>query len=315
VAIVGPTGAGKSTMLNLIPRFYDPQNGRVLLDGRDVRDYTIASLRQQISVVLQEPLLFSGTLQDNIRYGDLDASDEQVVNAAVAANAHDFISKLPHQYGTMIGERGARLSGGERQRIAVARAFLRDAPILILDEPTSAVDSRTEQGILDALARLMEGRTTFIVSHRLSTITDADLILVIDEGRVVEHGSHEPLMAMGGLYAQLYGVQNGAGRRQASATVSADGLSELTTAIVESRRRGDDISGPALAEMARAMSGDAGDRDEAWQLIAAAWPLLQDGSTDQLRALARSTGGAAPRLAGRLLDDLGLSTDSEEEAA
>jgi ABC-type multidrug transport system ATPase subunit len=287
----------------------------VLLDGRDVRDYTIASLRQQISVVLQEPLLFSGTLQDNIRYGDLDASDEQVVEAAVAANAHDFISKLPHAYGTMIGERGARLSGGERQRIAVARAFLRDAPILILDEPTSSVDSRTESGILDALARLMEGRTTFIVSHRLSTVTDADLILVIDEGRVVEHGSHEPLLAMGGLYAQLYGVQNGAGRRQASATVSADGLSELTTAIVESRRRGDDISGPALAAMARAMSGSAGERDEAWQLIAAAWPLLQDGSTDRLRALARSGGGTAPQLAGRLLDDLGLSPHSEEEAA
>jgi ABC-type multidrug transport system ATPase subunit len=287
----------------------------VLLDGRDVRDYTIASLRQQISVVLQEPLLFSGTLQDNIRYGDLEASDDQVMQAAVAANAHDFISKLPHAYGTMIGERGARLSGGERQRIAVARAFLRDAPILILDEPTSSVDSRTESGILDALARLMEGRTTFIVSHRLSTITDADLILVIDEGRVVEHGSHEPLLAMGGLYAQLYGVQNGAARGKASAGVSADGLSELTTAIVESRRRGDDISGPALAEMARAMSGSAGERDEAWQLIAAAWPLLQDGSPDRLRALAQSSGGTAPRLAGRLLGDLGLSPHSKEEAA
>jgi ATP-binding cassette, subfamily B, bacterial len=316
VAIVGPTGAGKSTMLNLIPRFYDPQQGRVLLDGRDVRDYTIASLRAQIGVVLQEPLLFSGTLQDNIRYGDLDATDEQVVNAAVAANAHEFISKLPHAYDTMIGERGARLSGGERQRISVARAFLRNAPILILDEPTSAVDSRTESGILDALARLMEGRTTFIVSHRLSTITDADLILVIDEGRVVELGSHDRLLASGGLYAQLYGMQNGAGRRQASASVSADGLSELTTAIVESRRRGDDISGHALAELARGMSGSAGERDEAWQLIAAAWPLLQDGSAEELRALAQGTGGAAPRLAGRLLHDLGLSPPhSEEDAA
>jgi ATP-binding cassette subfamily B protein/subfamily B ATP-binding cassette protein MsbA len=317
VAIVGPTGAGKSTLLSLIPRFYDPQRGRVLLDGHDVRDYTIASLRAQVSVVLQEPLLFSGTLEDNIRYGDLEAGDQRVLDASIAANAHEFIDRLPHAYATMIGERGARLSGGERQRISIARAFLRDAPILILDEPTSAVDSRTEAGILDALERLMEGRTTFIVSHRLSTITGSDLILVVDEGRVVEHGTHHQLLAQGGLYAQLQGVQNGARRGRASAAVSADGLSELTTAIVESRRDGHGITGPALAEMARAMSSRAGDGDEAWQLVSAAWPLLQEGSPDQLRELAARNGnaGAASRMATRLLDDLGLSPNSEKDAA
>jgi len=317
VAIVGPTGAAKSTLLSLIPRFYDVHRGRVLLDGRDVRDYTIASLRAQVSVVLQEPLLFSGTLEDNIRYGDLEAGDERVGAASIAANAHDFIEGLPHGYGTMIGERGARLSGGERQRISVARAFLRDAPILILDEPTSSVDSRTEAGILEALERLMAGRTTFIVSHRLSTITDADLILVVDDGRVVEQGSHQRLLAQGGLYAQLHAAQNGARRSRASAAVSAEGLSELTTAIVESRRDGHGISGPALAELAQAMSARAGSDDDAWQLLAAAWPLLRDGSPEQLQQLASRNGhgGDASRLAGRLLDDLGLTPQPEKDAA
>jgi ATP-binding cassette subfamily B protein len=317
VAIVGPTGAGKSTLLSMIPRFYDTQHGRVTLDGRDVRDYTIASLRAQVSVVMQEPLLFSGTLEENIRYGDLEANQEQMIAAAVAANAHEFIERLPHAYATMIGERGARLSGGERQRISVARAFLRNAPILILDEPTSAVDSRTEAGILEALERLMQGRTTFIVAHRMSTITDADVILVMDEGRVVEHGSHEHLLELNGLYSQLFGVQNGAARRQASADVSSDGLSELTTAIVESRRRGESISGPALAEMARAMSSRAGNGDQAWQLVSAVWPLLEDGSPERLRALAagNGSGGSAPQLARRLLEDLGLSPHSEMDAA
>jgi ATP-binding cassette, subfamily B, bacterial len=207
VAVVGPTGAGKTTLMSLIPRFYEPQQGRVLLDGTDVRQLTLASLRAQISVVLQEPLLFSGTIAENIRYGRLDASDEEVVAAARAANAHDFIVRLPAQYDTELGERGVQLSGGERQRIAVARAFLKDAPVLILDEPTSSIDSRTEAVILDALDRLMVGRTTFLIAHRLSTVRKADVILVLDQGRLVERGTHAELLRRGGLYKQLHDLQ------------------------------------------------------------------------------------------------------------
>jgi ABC-type multidrug transport system fused ATPase/permease subunit len=207
IAIVGPTGAGKTTLVSLLPRFYDATAGQILIDGRDVRRFTLTSLREQISVVLQEPLLFSGSILENIRYGRLSATREEIVEAAKAANAHDFITRLPRQYETELGERGAMLSGGERQRIAVARAFVKDAPILILDEPTSAIDSRTEAVILDALDRLMEGRTTFMIAHRLSTIRRADLILVMDGGRVVERGTHSELLARGGLYAQLHGLQ------------------------------------------------------------------------------------------------------------
>lgn len=208
VAVVGATGAGKTTLISLIPRFYDPQHGQVLLDGVDIRDLTVSSLRQQISIVLQDPLLFSTTIIDNIRYGRLDASYEDVVEAAKAANAHDFISRLPKQYDTELGERGAQLSGGERQRIAVARAFLRQAPVLILDEPTSSIDSKTEQVILEALERLMRGRTTFMVAHRLSTIRNADLILVIDKGELVQVGSHDKLIAEAGVYRQLHDAQS-----------------------------------------------------------------------------------------------------------
>jgi ABC-type multidrug transport system fused ATPase/permease subunit len=215
VAIVGPTGAGKSTLVSLIPRFYDPQSGRILLDRRDTRRIKLASLRAQVSVVLQEPLLFSGTIAENIRYGRLDATDAEVVQAARAANAHDFIERLPQGYDTVIGERGVTLSGGERQRISVARAFLKDAPILILDEPTSSIDSRTEAVILDALDRLMAGRTTFMIAHRLSTVRKADLILVVDRGRVVERGTHDQLLRHGGLYRQLHDMQSG--RRQTDA--------------------------------------------------------------------------------------------------
>jgi ABC-type multidrug transport system fused ATPase/permease subunit len=207
VAIVGPTGAGKTTLASLIPRFYDPVHGRVLIDGRDSRTLTLKSLREHISIVPQEPLLFSGTIADNIRYGRLDASIEDIVAAATAANAHDFIAALTDGYDTQIGERGVRLSGGERQRLCVARAFLKNATILILDEPTASIDSRTEAVILDALDRLMVGRTTFMIAHRLSTVRHADLILVVDHGGVVEHGSHDHLLAQGGLYAQLYQVQ------------------------------------------------------------------------------------------------------------
>jgi ATP-binding cassette subfamily B protein/subfamily B ATP-binding cassette protein MsbA len=208
VAIVGPTGAGKTTLVSLLPRFYDALQGQILLDHQDIRKFTLASLRDQISVVLQEPLLFSGTIFDNIRYGRLDATREEIIEAAKAANAHDFIMKLPKQYDTELGERGAKLSGGERQRIAVARAFIKDAPILILDEPTSAIDSKTEAVILDALDRLMVGRTTFMIAHRLSTIRRADLILVLEQGRIVEQGTHEQLLANDGLYKQLYDMQN-----------------------------------------------------------------------------------------------------------
>jgi ATP-binding cassette subfamily B protein len=211
VAIVGPTGAGKSTLVSLIPRFIDPQHGCVLLDDVDIRSITLESLRRQISIVLQEPLLFSGTIADNIRYGWLDATSGDVVQAAEAANAHDFIACLPHGYDTVLGERGAQLSGGERQRIAVARAFLKDAPILILDEPTSSIDSRTEAVILEALGRLIVGRTTFMIAHRLSTVRDAARILVLDHGRLVEQGTHDELIRHEGLYHEMYQAQNGSG--------------------------------------------------------------------------------------------------------
>jgi ABC-type multidrug transport system fused ATPase/permease subunit len=207
IAIVGHTGAGKSTLMSLLIRFYDPQAGRIEMDGVDLRDLTLKSLRDQISVVLQEPLLFSGTIEDNIRYGKLDATKEDVLDAAKAANAHDFVSGLPNGYGTVIGERGAQISGGERQRICVARAFLKDAPILILDEPTSSIDSKTERVILDALDDLMVGRTSFMIAHRLSTVRHVDQILVINEGRIVERGTHEDLVRSGGVYGQLYEAQ------------------------------------------------------------------------------------------------------------
>jgi ATP-binding cassette subfamily B protein len=208
IGIVGPTGAGKTTLVSLLPRFYDSKKGKILLDGTDIRKLTVQSLRAQISVVLQEPLLFSGTIAENIRYGRLDATLEEVMEAARAANAHDFIMRLPNQYDTELGERGAKLSGGERQRIAVARAFIKDAPVLILDEPTSSVDSKTEAVILEALERLMEGRTTFMIAHRLSTLRRADMILVLDHGRLVEQGSHEELLHRNGLYKQLHDMQS-----------------------------------------------------------------------------------------------------------
>lgn len=207
VAIVGPTGAGKTTLVTLIPRFFDPKEGAIYLDGLDLRALTMQSLRAQISVVHQEPLLFSGSVADNIRYSRLDASMNEVIEAAKAANAHDFVMSWPKQYATRLGERGAQLSGGERQRIAIARAFLKRAPILILDEPTSAIDSRTEKVILDALDRLMVGRTSFMIAHRLSTVRGADQILVMDGGRLVEQGTHAELFAADGLYRQLYEAQ------------------------------------------------------------------------------------------------------------
>jgi ATP-binding cassette, subfamily B, bacterial len=207
VAVVGATGAGKSTLMSLLIRFYDPSAGSIEIDGVDIRDLKLRSLRSQFSVVLQDPLLFSGTIEENIRYGKLEADHDQIVEAAEAANAHTFIEQLPDGYETALGERGAHISGGERQRVCVARAFLRDAPILILDEPTSSIDSRTEGVILDALDDLMVGRTSFMVAHRLSTVRHADQILVMKDGRIVEHAKHDELVARGGVYCGLYEAQ------------------------------------------------------------------------------------------------------------
>jgi ATP-binding cassette subfamily B protein len=208
VAIVGPTGAGKTSLVSLLVRLYDPKEGRVLIDGLDIKQVALKSLRNQISVVMQEPLLFSSSIATNIQYGKLGAEMDEIVEAAKAANAHDFISELPKGYDTTVGERGAKLSGGERQRIAIARAFIKDAPILIMDEPTSSIDSRTESVILDALEELMVSRTSFLIAHRLATIRGADLILVLNHGELVEQGSHEELLARGGLYLQLHEAQS-----------------------------------------------------------------------------------------------------------
>jgi ATP-binding cassette, subfamily B, bacterial MsbA len=207
IALVGPSGAGKSTIFNLIPRFYDPSDGQVRVDGMPVRDVTQASLREQIGIVPQETLLFGGTIRENIRYGRLNATEAEIIDAAKAANAHDFIMELPDQYETIVGERGIRLSGGQRQRVAIARAILKDPSILLLDEATSSLDSESEHLVQEALARLMENRTTVIIAHRLSTIKIADRIAVLDKGSIIELGSHDALMAKDGLYAKLYSMQ------------------------------------------------------------------------------------------------------------
>jgi ATP-binding cassette subfamily B protein/subfamily B ATP-binding cassette protein MsbA len=206
-AIVGATGAGKSTLVSLIPRFLDPWKGRILLDGKDLRDLRLESLRSQFSIVLQEPFLFPFSVAENIAFGREGATREEVKNAARVANAHDFITRLPHGYDTMLGERGATLSGGERQRIAIARALLKNAPILILDEPTSALDTETEAPLLEALERLMSGRTTLIIAHRLSTIRRANKIVVLQAGQIVETGTHSELLARNGTYAHLHNLQ------------------------------------------------------------------------------------------------------------
>ena len=207
LAIVGPSGAGKSTIANLIPRFYDPQAGRICIDGVDIRDVTVASLREQLAMVPQDTILFSASIYENILYGRLDATREEVMAAAQASNAHNFILQLPDGYETQIGERGCQLSGGQRQRIAIARAILKNPRILILDEATSALDAESERLVQDALDTLMVGRTTFVIAHRLSTIQRADRILVLEKGRMVECGAHADLLDAGGLYCKLYSIQ------------------------------------------------------------------------------------------------------------
>ena len=207
VGLVGHTGSGKSSLVGLIPRFYDPSVGTVRIDGMDLRDYRLHDLRSQIAMVLQDTVLFRGTVRENIAFGRPDASDEEIIDAAKRANAHDFIAEMPHGYDSLVGERGLTLSGGQRQRIGIARALIRDSPILILDEPTAALDAQSEHLVMSALDRLMRNRTVITIAHRLSTIRDADKIVVLDEGRVAEQGTHTELLAANGRYAELYRIQ------------------------------------------------------------------------------------------------------------
>jgi ABC-type multidrug transport system fused ATPase/permease subunit len=207
IGVVGPTGGGKSTIMSLIPRFYDPTAGTICIDGVDVRDFRLKTLRDQIGYVLQETVLFRGTVRDNIAYGREGATDEEIVAAAKLANADEFISRMPDGYRAMVGDRGDTLSGGQRQRIGIARAIIRNNPILILDEPTAALDTESERLVIEALERLMKGRTVLTIAHRLSTIRDADSIIVLKNGVVAEQGSHAELMALGGTYAELYNIQ------------------------------------------------------------------------------------------------------------
>jgi ATP-binding cassette subfamily B protein/subfamily B ATP-binding cassette protein MsbA len=207
VALVGPTGEGKSTIVNLLPVFYEVTAGRILVDGQDINRLSLASLREHISVVSQEAFLFNGTIRENILYGRLDATEDETQAAAQAANCHEFITRLPQGYDSRVGERGVKLSVGEKQRVSIARALLKNAPILILDEATASVDTATERLIQEALERLMANRTSFVIAHRLSTIRKADQILVLRGGEIIEHGTHEELLESRGLYARLARIQ------------------------------------------------------------------------------------------------------------
>ena len=206
-ALVGPSGGGKTTMFNLIERFYEPQRGKIKINNTDIKKFTLHSLRENIAEVSQDVFLFNGTIEENIKYGAPNATFDQVRDAAMAANAHEFIMSLPKKYKSDVGEGGALLSGGQKQRIAIARAILKDAPILLLDEATSALDTQSEKLIQSALRDLMRGRTTFVIAHRLSTVLDADIICVVKDGRIVERGTDAELIAMGGEYKRLRDIQ------------------------------------------------------------------------------------------------------------
>ena len=239
LALVGPSGAGKSTLFNLIPRFYDPTSGAVRLDGYDLRELQVASLRATIAIVPQDTMLFSGSVRENILYGDLNAGEAEMIAAAKAANAHDFIQALPRGYDTLVGERGVKLSGGQRQRVAIARAILKNPRILLLDEATSALDSESEGLVQEALGRLMQGRTTIIIAHRLSTVQVAHRIAVLDKGRLVELGTHDELMARRGLYYKLYTLQFELQAMDGREPVSPDvAEAQASEALPRPRRRG-----------------------------------------------------------------------------
>jgi ATP-binding cassette subfamily B protein len=285
VAIVGPTGAGKTTLVNLIVRFFDPWSGRVTLNGDDLRDVQLQSLREQVAMVLQDPYIFPMSAADNIAFGRPDASREEIVAAAKAANAHDFISRLPEGYDSIIGERGATLSGGEKQRLSIARAFLKDSPILILDEPTSALDANTERMLLDALERLMKGRLTFIIAHRLSTIRHADQILVVEGGEVVERGRHAELVRQRGLYSRLYSQQMEIAthdgeepdvdtlvRGEEEAASEPDGRPPLVTVLVNNFNYGGYVGDAIESALAQTY--------EPLEVV-----VVDDGSTDHSRAV------------------------------
>jgi len=207
IALAGPTGAGKSTLVNLLPAFYETTSGRITIDGQDISSISLESLRRQISVVSQEAFLFNGTIRENILYGRLEATEDELLAASRAANCHEFIERLPERYDSRVGERGVKLSVGEKQRVSIARALLKDSPILILDEATASVDTATEKLIQEALERLMANRTSFVIAHRLSTIRKADQILVMRQGQIVERGTHDELVALNGLYSRLARIQ------------------------------------------------------------------------------------------------------------
>jgi subfamily B ATP-binding cassette protein MsbA len=211
VGIVGPTGSGKSTLLSLLPRFYDPKLGRIPIDGVDIADYKVAALRAQIGFVLQDTLLFPGTIRENIAYGRPGATEEEIVAAARIANADEFIDRMPQGYDSLVGEHGSNLSGGQRQRIAIARAVVRNSPILVLDEPTAALDSQSERLVIEALHRLMKGRTVIMIAHRLNTLAGADKIIVLRDGVIAEEGTHGELIARGGIFADLNRMQHQTG--------------------------------------------------------------------------------------------------------
>ncbi|OGN75725.1 MAG: hypothetical protein A2X25_02870 [Chloroflexi bacterium GWB2_49_20] len=241
IALIGQTGSGKTSLVNLIPRFYDVSEGAVLVDGVDVRQAELVSLRRQIGIVLQTSLLFSDSIRENIRYGRPEATDEDIMAAARAAQAHEFILKFTEGYETLIGERGVTLSGGQRQRIAIARALLMNPRILILDDSTSSVDTQTEKLIQEALDKLMEGRTTFVIAHRLATVRRADLILVMDNGRIVQRGRHDELLAQGGLYREIFDLQLSQQNR-------LSGEAEMEAELMRGKREGEDIPGRSSSD-------------------------------------------------------------------